>query len=80
MNWNAFGNALRKSGKFALKLAGIGLGIWISLVLADILTFYYAYVSSHSVLLDRGMSEYGSKIVAIVFAAIFLLTVPRPLG
>lgn len=71
-NWKQAG---RKAGGAAIVIAGVGAGVWFSLILADVLTFWYFYSSSQSVLEDYGMTEYGSKLLGLAFGVLFSLTV-----
>lgn len=68
MNLNSVRNIGRKAGGVALVAAGVGLGFWLCLILADILTFVYFYCSSSNVLQNYGLPEYGAKLVAVLFA------------
>ena len=60
----------RKAGGVVLVAAGIGLGFWLSLVLADILTFVWVYSSVNNVMEGYGVSEYLGKLIAVAFAAL----------
>lgn len=60
---------LGRAGKVVLTAAKIGLGVWVSLILADVLSFLYLYLSTANVLESYGLPEYGAKFVAVLFAA-----------
>ncbi len=68
-------NSVRKVGGIVLVVAGVGIGIWVSLILADVLTFLWIYSSSHKILEGYGTSEYFAKIVSVVFATFIMLIV-----
>lgn len=60
----------RKAGGVVLVAAGVGLGFWLSLVLADVLTFVWVYSSVDNMMEDYGFSEYLGKLIAVAFAAL----------
>lgn len=61
---------LSRAGGVALTAIGIGAGFWVSLVLADVLTFVWVFFDIDNKLEGYGVNEYGSKIAAAIFAAL----------
>lgn len=59
---------LKKVGGAVLVVAGVGFGFWFSLILADVITFVWAFLSIGNVLEGRGVNEYIAKLVAVAFA------------
>lgn len=66
-------SAGKKVAGTALVLAGVGTFIWVSMVLVDILSFYFAYWASHNILENYGVDEYTAKMISAVFALIIAL-------
>lgn len=61
-------NNARKAGEVALKVAGIGIGIWAILILADIATFYWVFGKMSTMLAARGMDSNLANVCGIAFA------------
>ncbi len=70
MNFDSVRSVGRKAGGFVLVAAGIGLGFWFCLILADVLTFVWVYSSVKNAMEGYGMSEYLGKLVAVTFATL----------
>ena len=68
MNFDNARDVGKKAGGAVLVAAGVGLGIWTCLILADILTFVYFYCSTANTLQNYDWPEYGAKLVAVLFA------------
>ncbi len=61
----------KKAAGAALTLAGIGLGFWICLILADVLVFAWIYSSVENVMEGWRVDYNLGRIVAVIFAALF---------
>lgn len=70
----------RKATGVILTLVGAGIGVWVSLIIADILTFWWVYSSITNVMSDYGISEYIGKIIAVVFAAMVCMVINKILA
>jgi len=70
MNFDSVRDVGKKAGGAVLAAAGIGIGFWLCLILADVLTFVWIYSSVYNVMDGYGISEYLGKLVAVAFAAL----------
>ena len=70
MNFDSVRDVGKKAGGAVLAAAGIGIGFWLCLILADVLTFVWIYSSVYNVMHGYGISEYLGKLVAVAFAAL----------
>jgi len=66
-------SAGKKVAGTALIFAGVGAFIWVSMILADVLSFYFVYSTSYNTLENHGVDEYTAKITGVAFALIIAL-------
>ncbi len=59
---------LKKVGGAVLVVAGVGVGFWFSLILADVVIFAWVFLSIDNMLEGRGVNEYAAKLAAAAFA------------
>ncbi|MEO8065904.1 MAG: hypothetical protein ABI643_03585 [Candidatus Doudnabacteria bacterium] len=76
INWTKIGQFVSKVSRMvvggALVAAGAGLGVWVSLIVLDVLTAFWIYQMVVGTLVDLAVSEYPAKALAVVFTVFAL--------
>jgi hypothetical protein len=64
------GSNARNAAKVAVTVVGVGAGVWISLIVSDLLTFWWTYSTVVDAVELYGLSEYPARMIGVLFAAI----------